>query len=140
MAGGKLDEITDHVFAVSGRLNSTWGGSLTDMVRAKHILAAIETENLIEHAAELGTWLLGELEAIAGRQKLLTSPRGRGLLAAFSLPDTATRARFLEELLRRGVIMLGCGDRSVRFRPPLVVTQDELRRGLDAIEETLAAL
>ena len=140
MAGGKLDEIEDHVFAVSGRLNSTWGGGLTDMVRAKHILAAIETENLIAHAAELGTWLLGELEALAGRQKLLTSPRGRGLLAAFSLPDAATRSRFLAELLDRGVIMLGCGDRSVRFRPPLVITQDELRHGLDAIEDALQAI
>lgn len=140
MAGGKLDEVPDNVFAVSGRLNSTWGGGLVDMVRAKHILAAIETDHLIEHAADLGTWLLGELVALAGRRPLLTNPRGRGLLAAFSLPDGATRRRFLDELLRRKVIMLGCGDRSVRFRPPLVITQEELGRGLAAIEESLQAI
>ena len=140
MAGGKLDEVPDNVFAVPGRLNSTWGGGLTDMVRAKHILAAIETDGLIPHAAEVGQWLLGELEELASRQPLLTHPRGRGLLAAFSLPDGTTRSRFLADLLDRGVIMLGCGDRSVRFRPPLVITQDELRRGLEAIEESLEAI
>ncbi len=140
MAGGKLDEVPDNVFAVSGRLNSTWGGGLTDMVRAKHILTAIEADGLIDHAASVGGWLLGELEAVAGRQPLLTNPRGRGLLCAFSLPDGATRSRFLAELLQRGVIMLGCGDRSVRFRPPLVITRDELRRGLAAIEESLVAI
>lgn len=140
MAGGKLDEISDHVLAVSGRLNSTWGGGLTDMVRAKHILAAIETDDLIAHAADVGAWLLSELEALAARQPALTDPRGRGLLCAFSLPSPDFRARFLAELLERGVIMLGCGDRSVRFRPPLVITRDELRRGLDAIEDALAAL
>ena len=140
MAGGKLDEVPDNVFAVSGRLNSTWGGGLTDMVRAKHILTAIEADGLIDHAASVGGWLLGELEAVAGRQPLLTNPRGRGLLCAFSLPDGATRSRFLAELLQRGVIMLGCGDRSVRFRPPLVITRDELQRGLAAIEESLVAI
>lgn len=140
MAGGKLDEVRDNVFAVSGRLNSTWGGGLVDMVRAKHILATIETDGLIERAAEVGRWLLAELEALAGRQPLLTDPRGRGLLCAFSLPSPEFRTRFLSELLKRGVIMLGCGDRSVRLRPPLVITTDELRRGLDAIEDTLVAL
>lgn len=140
MAGGKLDEVRDNVFAVSGRLNSTWGGGLVDMVRAKHILATIETDGLIERAAEVGRWLLAELEALAGRQPLLTDPRGRGLLCAFSLPSPEFRTRFLSELLKRGVIMLGCGDRSVRLRPPLVITKDELRRGLDAIEDTLKSL
>ncbi len=140
MAGGKLDEVRDNVFAVSGRLNSTWGGGLVDMVRAKHILATIETDGLIERAAEVGRWLLAELEALAGRQPLLTDPRGRGLLCAFSLPSPEFRTRFLSELLKRGVIMLGCGDRSVRLRPPLVITVAELRRGLAAIEDTLASL
>ena len=139
MAGGKLDEVRDNVFAVSGRLNSTWGGGLVDMVRAKHILATIETDGLIERAAEVGRWLLAELEALAGRQPLLTDPRGRGLLCAFSLPSPEFRTRFLSELLKRGVIMLGCGDRSVRLRPPLVITVAELRRGLAAIEDTLAS-
>lgn len=140
MAGGKVDEIADNVFAVSSRINSTWGGNLTDMVRARHTLEIIEADHLIEHAATTGAWLLGELAELAGRQPLVSDPRGRGLLCAFSLPDTATRNAFLAGLEQRNVFMLGCGDRSVRFRPALTVSVDDLRRGLSAIDETLDAL
>ena len=54
MAGGRVDEVTDNVFAVSSRINSTWGGNLTDMVRARRILEVIEAERLIERAADPG--------------------------------------------------------------------------------------
>ena len=50
MAGGRVDEVPDNVFAVSSRINSTWGGNLTDMVRARRILEVIEAEALIERA------------------------------------------------------------------------------------------
>ena len=140
MAGGKVDEVADNVFEVSSRINSTWGGNLTDMVRARHILEVIESDGLVERAAETGQWLLAELEDLARRQPLVSNPRGRGLLCAFSLPDTATRNILLKELAARKVLILGCGDRSVRFRTPLTVTREELRRGLDAIDETLAVL
>lgn len=140
MAGGKVDEIADNVFNVSSRINSTWGGNLTDMVRARHTLEVIESDHLVEHAAETGRWLLGQLNELAERHPLVSNPRGRGLLAAFSLPDTATRNAFLTELENRHVFILGCGDRTIRFRPPLTITTDELRRGLSAIDQTLDAL
>ncbi len=59
MAGGRVDEVPDNVFAVGSRINSTWGGSLTDMVRARRILEVVEAEGLIERAAALGPVLLG---------------------------------------------------------------------------------
>ena len=61
MAGGRVDEVPDNVFAVGSRINSTWGGSLTDMVRARRILEVVEAEGLIARAAELGPVLLGLL-------------------------------------------------------------------------------
>jgi len=140
MAGGKVDEIPDNVFTVSSRINSTWGGNLTDMVRARYTLEIIESEHLIERAAQTGAWLLDELRDLAERRPLVSNPRGRGLLCAFSLPDTATRDAFLAGLAERHVLMLGCGERSVRFRPTLAVSVDDLRRGLAVIDETLDAL
>ncbi len=140
MAGGKVDEIADNVFAVSSRINSTWGGNLTDMVRARHTLDIIESERLIERAAEVGGWLLGELQALAERQPLVSNPRGRGLLCAFSLPDTATRDALLAELAARRILILGCGERSIRFRTALTISLDDLRHGLSVIDETLTAL
>ncbi len=48
MAGRRVDEIADNVFAVSSRINSTWGGNLADMVRSRRILEVIEADELFE--------------------------------------------------------------------------------------------
>ncbi len=54
MAGGRVDDIPDNVFAVSSRINSTWGGNLTDMVRSRRILEIIEEDRLVDRARMTG--------------------------------------------------------------------------------------
>ena len=58
MAGGRVDDIADNVFTVSSRINSTWGGNLVDMVRSRRILEIIESDGLLDRAAEAGRHLL----------------------------------------------------------------------------------
>lgn len=141
MAGGRLDEIDDHVFRTSSRLNSTFGGNLADMVRATVMLQTLERERLVERVAKLGGELLGELEELAARQHLITQPRGRGLMCAIDLPDAATRDAVLQRLFEdEQVLALACGPRSLRFRPPLTVTAAELSHGVAALERVVAAL
>jgi L-lysine 6-transaminase len=140
MAGGRVDEVADNVFAVGSRINSTWGGSLTDMVRARRILEVVEGERLIERAEALEPVLLGLLRELAGRHDAVTDVRGRGLMCAFTLPDAATRDAVLASLREdERVLLLGCGTRSVRFRPALTVSEDELRAGVAALDRTLSA-
>lgn len=141
MAGGRVDDIDDHVFAVSSRINSTWGGSLTDMVRSRRILEVVEAENLIERAGQLGTVLLKQLQELATRHEMVSEVRGRGLMCAFSLPDATTRDRVIE-LLRteEHVLALGCGDAAVRFRPALTVTEAELTQAIESIDRVLSRL
>src|SRR5258708_9832846 len=92
MAGGRVDEIADNVFNVSSRINSTWGGNLVDMVRSRRILETIEADDLVEHAAEMGRYLLDRLVDLASEVPgLVLHPRGRGLMCAFSMPDAAQR-------------------------------------------------
>lgn len=140
MAGRRVDEVPDNVFAVSSRINSTWGGNLTDMVRSRRVLEVIEADGLMERAAELGERLLDGLRDLAGRYPaLLAHPRGRGLLCAVTLPQ----ARLRDEVVRRlrteeHVIMLGCGSSSLRFRPALTVRAEELDRVLAALDRVLA--
>jgi L-lysine 6-transaminase len=55
------------VFQVSSRINSTWGGGLTDMVRSRRILEIIEAEGLFDHAAKAGGYLLNELQGLGDR-------------------------------------------------------------------------
>jgi L-lysine 6-transaminase len=142
MAGGRVDEVKDNVFSVSSRINSTWGGNLTDMVRARRILEVIEAERLIERAAALGEYLLDGLRDLAGKHKALVAhPRGRGLMCAITLPAANLR----DEVIRRlredeRVLMLGCGAASLRFRPALTVRTDELDRALTALDRVLATI
>src|SRR3954452_21436325 len=90
MAGRRVDDVADNVFAVSSRINSTWGGNLTDMVRSRRILETIEGEGLMQRAAELGRYLLGRLEDLTTELPgLVLDVRGRGLMCAFSLPSAA---------------------------------------------------
>lgn len=65
MAGRRVDEVADNVFAVPSRLNSTWGGNLTDMVRARRILEVIEAEGLFERAVQHGKYLRARLDELA---------------------------------------------------------------------------
>lgn len=141
MAGGRVDEVPDNVFQVSSRINSTWGGNLTDMVRSRRILEVIEREALIDQAARLGPVLLDGLREIAERHAVVSDPRGRGLMAAITIDTPALRNQVIDHLARHEhVLMLGCGASSVRFRPPLTVTEAELREALSALDRVLTRL
>jgi L-lysine 6-transaminase len=138
MAGGRVDEVVDNVFATSSRINSTWGGNLTDMVRSRRILEVIESEDLLARAAKSGRYLLRRLEQLAAEfPSLVLDPRGRGLMCAFSMPTAAQRDELIRRLWDRRVIMLASGEDSVRFRPALTVSHAELDA---AVEEVRAAL
>ncbi|WP_282005326.1 L-lysine 6-transaminase [Propioniciclava sinopodophylli] len=140
-AGGRVDEVRDNVFAVPSRINSTWGGNLTDMVRSRRILEVIEADDLMGNARVVGEHLLRRLEELADRHEMVTNPRGIGLMCAISLPDGAVRAEALRRLADdERVLMLGCGRRSLRVRPPLTVDVPTIDRALDAIDRVLAGL
>ena len=141
MAGGRVDEVPDNVFARSGRINSTWGGGLTDMVRSRRILEVIEAEGLIEHAGPKGAYFVARLSELADREDLISNVRGRGLFVACDLPDTASRNEVLEQLREsEGVLALGCGPRSLRFRPALTVREDDIDEAVAALTSVTSRL
>jgi L-lysine 6-transaminase len=141
MAGRRVDEVADNVFSIPSRLNSTWGGSLTDMVRARRILEVIEAEGLFEHAAEQGRYLLARLDELAAEfPALVLDPRGRGLMCAFSLPTTADRDELIRRLWQRQVIVLPSGNDSVRFRPALTVSRREIDAAVAAVRAALGEI
>ncbi len=134
MAGARVDEVPENVFAVSSRLNSTWGGNLADMVRARRYLEVIESEGLVGRAGRVGKLLLDGLGAIPG----LDNVRGRGLMCAFDLPDRAARDAVVHRLrVAEHVVVLAGGERSVRLRPALTVGEDELELALAAIQRVV---
>ncbi|MCW2520910.1 MAG: L-lysine 6-transaminase [Mycobacterium sp.] len=141
MAGGRVDEVADNVFATSSRINSTWGGNLTDMVRSRRILETIEGEHLLPRVADLGHHLLGRLRDLAAEfPGIVVDPRGRGLMCAFSMPTAAQRDDLIAKLWDRRVIMLASGPDSVRFRPALTASRGDVDAAIDSVRSVLADL
>jgi L-lysine 6-transaminase len=139
MAGRRVDEVPDNVFTVSSRINSTWGGNLVDMVRARRILEVIESDELMVRAAKAGRYLRDRLADLAAESGgLVLDVRGRGLMCAFSLPSTEQRDELIRRLWDRRVIMLASGPDSVRFRPALIVSREEIDAAIEAVRDALA--
>src|SRR2546430_1455748 len=122
MAGPRIDEVKDNAFRLPSRLNSTWGGNFTDMVRSTHYLRIIEEERLVENAAKVGAYFLEQLRELQREEPLISAARGRGLFLAFDLPDAQTREEFWHGFFDLGVLTLRSGENSIRFRPALDVT------------------
>ena len=138
MAGGRVDEVPDHVFKVSGRINSTWGGGLVDMVRSRRAMEIIEAEGLIEQAGPKGEQLVAGLEQLRDESGLISNVRGRGLFVAFDLESREERDAVVTDLrVVERVIVLPCGERSIRFRPALSVSQDEIDEALGATRRSV---
>jgi L-lysine 6-transaminase len=133
MAGPRLDQVKDNCFRLPSRISSTWGGNFTDFVRATHYLRIIEAEKLVANARIQGALLLNGLEEIAARYSVMSAVRGRGLMAAFDLPDTATRDAFWKGAWELGLLVVRCGTRSIRVRPALDVKSGILESALDII-------
>ena len=137
----RIFDIDDHVFAVSSRINSTWGGNLTDMVRAQRYFEIIDEEGLVDNAATVGAFFVGELQRFAQQYpNLVSNVRGKGLMAAFDLPSGEIRDKALDMFMSHDVMVLSSGHQSARFRPPLNLSMDEAAEGIKRMEKALAEL
>ncbi len=138
MVSSRVDEIKDNVFEVSSRLNSTWGGNLIDMVRCQKYLEIIEEENLVKNARIQGKRLLeGLVELQEKYSNKILNARGRGLMCAFDLSSHEKRDRLQKKIYSNDLIVLACGEKTIRFRPPLIVTEKEIDESLEIIDKTV---
>jgi len=141
VVGNKIEEIRNNVFEESSRINSTWGGNLADMVRCKLYIDIIVEENLLENAAQVGTYFMGKLQELTGSFKdKMTNVRGRGCFTAFDLPSDELRQKLLAEAMNNGLLALACGTRSVRFRPPLNFTKEEVDECVEKLFKSLGTV
>jgi L-lysine 6-transaminase len=135
MAGPRLDEVKDNAFRLSSRLNSTWGGNFTDMVRSTHYLLIIEEEHLVENAGKVGAYFLDQLRDLQREEPMISAARGRGLFLAFDLPDPKTREEFWKGFFDLGVLTLRSGENSIRFRPPLDIRAEVIDEAIDLMRK-----
>ena len=135
LAGDRIYNLENNVFKESSRINSTFGGNLVDMYRFKLILEIIKQETLLLNVQKMGTYLINQLNVLASEfPGYLTNVRGKGLFCAFDLPSEIERNKLISKCLTNKMIILGSGDNSIRFRPHLNVSIEELDHALNIIK------
>ena len=86
----------------------------------------IAEDNLCDNAAQMGEYLQNQLLDISSRVPIITNVRGKGLLTAFDFPDKTTRDKFVKIGMDNNVMFLGCGNKSIRFRPALIIQKNHI--------------
>ena len=138
-ANERIDEVGDNVFVRSSRINSTWGGNLVDMVRCRKFIEIIQGEKLADNVADRGRELVEGLRQIARDRGGFWNVRGLGSLVAFTLDSPAVRDDMLKRLLDNKLLALASGERSLRFRLPLVISQEEIATALERVADSVPA-
>jgi L-lysine 6-transaminase len=140
MAGPRIDQVPNNCFEKSSRINSTWGGNLVDMVRATKVLETVKADSLCRNASKQGEAWLTEMTKMASNFEMIDNVRGKGLIMAFDTPNGNTRDKVLGAMFDNGMIGLGSGERTVRFRPHLAITDADITKALEITEAALKTL
>jgi L-lysine 6-transaminase len=138
-ANARVDEIADNVFQRPSRINSTWGGNLADMVRARQLIDIILGEKLHERIALGGERLIRGLRELGKARGGFTNVRGMGSLVAFTLPSPAARDAMMASMRDQRLLALKAGPQSIRFRLPFVITDAEVDSIVTRVADALPA-
>lgn len=133
----KLDQVEHHVFKESSRINSTFGGNFIDMLRFKLILEVIEQEKLVDKAEKTGKYLLDQVKALVHAKPQLSNARGLGLMVSFDFENSEQRDLFVDRAFKDKLLILGCGEKSIRFRPHLTATIADIDKALSIVKQSL---
>jgi L-lysine 6-transaminase len=111
------------------------------MVRFTRQLQIIAEEKLVENAAKVGELLLTRIKELEAEfPYLVSNARGRGLFCAFDMPSPRKRLELRQHVFNRNLLLIGCGERTIRFRPPLNINTLEVNEGIDIIRTSLAEI
>jgi 4-aminobutyrate aminotransferase len=122
-----------------GGHGSTFGGNPVACAAAVATLDLVERE-LAANAAAMGARLLDGLTTLQESQPLIQQVRGRGLMIGVDLPDHDTAVALEQACFERGLLVLTCGQRSIRLAPPLVVTATQVETALAILASALDSL
>lgn len=132
---------------VPGSHASTFGGNPLCLAAALATIDIIEREAMA-NAASVGAKILARLRTWIDNYEIVGDVRGRGLMIGIEIvkdkqsraPVGSVRDRIVELAFERGLLLLGCGETTIRLCPPLIVKQEEADVALDILEECVAAV
>jgi 4-aminobutyrate aminotransferase len=126
---------------------NTFGGNPLACAAAMATISLVK-DSLMANAATVGEYLLGCLQELQQKHRLIGDVRGRGLMIGIELVrDRSTkeragaeRDRLVDECFNRGLLVLGAGRNTLRLCPPLVLTRQEAETAVRIIDESLSVL
>jgi acetylornithine aminotransferase/acetylornithine/N-succinyldiaminopimelate aminotransferase len=122
-----------------GDHGTTFGGNPIACAAGVATVTTIVGEHLVEHAAEMGDYLGGKIDELAGRYAIITGTRGMGLMRAFELAEPRAQD-IMDRAMERGLLITNAGPTTIRMVPPLILQRDEVDEAIASLDASLAAL
>jgi len=125
-----------------GAVSSTWGGGhRIDLAIGLKTIEVIEREKLLKNAEKMGNYIKKRLKEFWRRYpKKVVDVRGLGLMLAIEFSEEKYKHIIEKEAFKRGLLLLGCGEKAIRVVPPLIITRDEADEGLEIFEKVIKSL
>lgn len=120
-----------------GDHGTTFGGGPFVASVALHVFDRLSDPQMLSHVRETGTWFADQLHGIASRTQKIRAIRGAGLMWGFDAVEPA--GEIIARAREAGLLLVSAGEHTIRILPPLVITQDELARGVAILEQVLGA-
>ncbi len=118
-----------------GDHGTTFGGGPLLAHVAHHVVQRLSDPALLQHVREVGAWFGEQLQGIAERTGAVRAIRGKGLMWGMDVHEPA--AAIIGRAFDRGLLMVSAGEHTLRFLPPLVISQAELASGLEILEASI---
>ncbi|XP_006867312.1 PREDICTED: 4-aminobutyrate aminotransferase, mitochondrial [Chrysochloris asiatica] len=121
------------------RIFNTWLGDPSKNLLLAEVINIIKREDLLNNATHAGKILLtGLLDLQARYPQFISRVRGRGTFCSFDTPDESVRNKLIVIARNKGVVLGGCGDKSIRFRPTMVFRDHHAHLFLNIFSDILA--
>ncbi|KAK7825823.1 hypothetical protein U0070_008579 [Myodes glareolus] len=121
------------------RIFNTWLGDPSKNLLLAEVINIIKREDLLNNVTHAGkTLLTGLLDLQARYPQFISRARGRGTFCSFDTPDESVRNKLILTARNKGVVLGGCGDKSIRFRPTLVFRDHHAHLFLNIFSDILA--
>jgi len=128
---------TDKIAAafVPGNHASTFGGNPFAMAAATAVMETMLQEGILEHCREAGDYFLSQLKKLQQKHSIIRDVRGKGLMIAAELNIEA--ADIINQCLKRGLLIISAGSKTLRFVPPLIITNQDVDFAINVLDEVM---
>ena len=132
----------------SGAHGTTFGGNPLSCAAGLSSLDFLRRNKLAENAAKIGKYILNRLKDMMEEHELIGDVRGRGLMIGAELvkdrktkePAADEMKQLIAESLKRGLLVISCGESTIRIAPPLTMSKELADKGLDILDDALRAV